>query len=235
MRATLLGLAALGIAGAAAPAAALNVLLDFQGSICGTGGREACGNGKFIGQRYGDSIRQDVAHSTISLATGQPIESLRYWGRQFGDLAGVAFGGYESHLYRAELTVTAAAGYGVSLIGFDAACYRNGQPCQVIDYTVTSLSGLLIASGVTGLPKLSHTAIGFGGTQYYTGFTIAWDESFDVGLDNIRFDVLRLRGGVLGGDPLAPVPEPATWAMMLAGFGLVGAAVRRRRPVHAAV
>lgn len=25
------------------------------------------------------------------------------------------------------------------------------------------------------------------------------------------------------------VPEPATWAMMLAGFGLVGATVRRRR------
>ncbi len=25
------------------------------------------------------------------------------------------------------------------------------------------------------------------------------------------------------------VPEPATWAMMIAGFGLVGAMVRRRR------
>ncbi|MBA2920436.1 MULTISPECIES: PEPxxWA-CTERM sorting domain-containing protein [Sphingomonas] len=27
----------------------------------------------------------------------------------------------------------------------------------------------------------------------------------------------------------APVPEPATWAMMIAGFGLAGAAARRRR------
>lgn len=26
----------------------------------------------------------------------------------------------------------------------------------------------------------------------------------------------------------APVPEPATWAMMLAGFGLAGAAIRKR-------
>ncbi len=26
------------------------------------------------------------------------------------------------------------------------------------------------------------------------------------------------------------VPEPASWAMMIAGFGLVGAMVRRRRP-----
>ncbi len=28
--------------------------------------------------------------------------------------------------------------------------------------------------------------------------------------------------------PQSPIPEPATWAMMIAGFGLVGAAMRRR-------
>ena len=28
---------------------------------------------------------------------------------------------------------------------------------------------------------------------------------------------------------VAAVPEPATWAMMIAGFGLAGAAMRRRR------
>lgn len=32
-----------------------------------------------------------------------------------------------------------------------------------------------------------------------------------------------------GGVPTAAVPEPATWAMMILGFGLVGAAARRRR------
>ncbi|MGH6781646.1 MAG: PEPxxWA-CTERM sorting domain-containing protein, partial [Sphingomonadaceae bacterium] len=26
------------------------------------------------------------------------------------------------------------------------------------------------------------------------------------------------------------VPEPASWAMMIAGFGLIGAALRRYRP-----
>jgi hypothetical protein len=31
------------------------------------------------------------------------------------------------------------------------------------------------------------------------------------------------------------VPEPASWAMMLAGFGLTGAMMRRRRPVPAAL
>lgn len=36
-----------------------------------------------------------------------------------------------------------------------------------------------------------------------------------------------------GGDRLAAAPEPATWAMLIAGFGLAGAALRRRS--HAAV
>ncbi|WP_443969822.1 Npun_F0296 family exosortase-dependent surface protein [Sphingobium sp. CR28] len=31
-----------------------------------------------------------------------------------------------------------------------------------------------------------------------------------------------------GGTPIPAVPEPATWAMMIAGFGLVGSALRRR-------
>lgn len=35
---------------------------------------------------------------------------------------------------------------------------------------------------------------------------------------------------VLDGVSVAAVPEPATWGLMLVGFGLVGAAVRRRRP-----
>ncbi|MDE2619485.1 MAG: PEPxxWA-CTERM sorting domain-containing protein, partial [Sphingomonadales bacterium] len=31
----------------------------------------------------------------------------------------------------------------------------------------------------------------------------------------------------------AAVPEPATWALMMAGFGLVGAALRRRKAIAA--
>jgi len=31
------------------------------------------------------------------------------------------------------------------------------------------------------------------------------------------------------------VPEPAAWAMMIAGFGLVGASLRRRKPLIGAV
>jgi hypothetical protein len=37
--------------------------------------------------------------------------------------------------------------------------------------------------------------------------------------------------GVLSFSPTAPIPEPATWAMMLVGFGAIGFAMRRRNAV----
>lgn len=49
--------------------------------------------------------------------------------------------------------------------------------------------------------------------DYFYGFTI-----FDVAGDN--FSVTSLTGAV---------PEPATWVMMIGGFGMVGGAMRRRR------
>lgn len=45
---------------------------------------------------------------------------------------------------------------------------------------------------------------------------------FDAG--NVAFDDLTFGSARIGG-----VPEPATWAMMIAGFGLVGAATRHRK------
>ncbi len=51
---------------------------------------------------------------------------------------------------------------------------------------------------------------------------------------------VTISGDGLGGIPAglgvrldSAVPEPATWAMMIAGFGLVGAAVRRRVAIAA--
>ena len=36
-------------------------------------------------------------------------------------------------------------------------------------------------------------------------------------------------GGVISFTPVAAVPEPAAWAMMILGLGLAGAALRRQR------
>ena len=64
---------------------------------------------------------------------------------------------------------------------------------------------------------------------------------FDFGAEGADFITLDNTGGfsnavlyTTGGTP--PVPEPATWAMMLLGFGAAGTAIRRnrRRTAHIA-
>jgi hypothetical protein len=44
--------------------------------------------------------------------------------------------------------------------------------------------------------------------------------------DNHTVGIYTAQGG---GTPIGAVPEPATWAMMILGFGLIGTAMRRRR------
>lgn len=46
---------------------------------------------------------------------------------------------------------------------------------------------------------------------------------------NIAFELDTVSGRLLGNGTGSTVPEPASWALLVAGFGLVGAATRRRR------
>lgn len=91
--------------------------------------------------------------------------------------------------------------------------------------TVTGLSILPSSTFGAGNPgELNFSLVGnelrldWGGVTYHDG------------------EVLNLSFPNLHGDPDPnAVPEPATWAMFIAGFGLVGATMRRRRPALAIV
>lgn len=52
-----------------------------------------------------------------------------------------------------------------------------------------------------------------------------------VGTEPAGFNIDNLRFGRAGEVTIPGIPEPATWAMMIAGFGMVGAAMRRRQKV----
>jgi hypothetical protein len=121
----------------------------------------------------------------------------------------------------------------------------------------------LEAAGVTVAEKIEGLAIGPRFADGSFALVLATDNDFSVtqNADGIQFDVCTDGTAVTIGDPcpegealipsrvytfkvsgdtvnlfdrsLFAVPEPATWAMMIAGFGLVGGAMRRRRALAA--
>ncbi|MEY2884187.1 MAG: hypothetical protein RL490_1911, partial [Pseudomonadota bacterium] len=81
-----------------------------------------------------------------------------------------------------------------------------------------------------------HFGKGAGLGDNVTGF---W--RFNAGVNGMTSFLLNISKGSSGAvlyktgvaPTTGPIPEPSTWAMLIAGFGLVGAVARRRRTVTA--
>ena len=94
---------------------------------------------------------------------------------------------------------------------------------------VTALYGQTVVSFHVGAATGQATGVGYQATAFYR---------FDAGnifggLDLVGFNKAGLSNARLYSTghfvPPPAVPEPATWGMMLLGFGVVGYAMRRRR------
>jgi hypothetical protein len=210
--------AALALGLAAMPASALVTTLDFAGNICGAAGDQTCSNYSQIGQNYGDSAVVDVQYRSITTATGMTYEPyLKFW-TGYGDLPGVVWGGAGQTGFASEILILPAAGYEVSLSGFDFATYLGRSPS--VPFTISSISGTEIFNQTLLTNSPSHNTLTIGSRYFAEGIRLAWGpDGYDVGLDNISFDVRAVS--------VAPVPETSTWALMVLGFGTLGAAMRR--------
>lgn len=88
-----------------------------------------------------------------------------------------------------------------------------------------------LLAGNDDFPSIGLSGFAFALTAGLTYFTV------NSGFSNDDFGTYTMRisgpGDIIPGDNAPVIPEPATWAMMIAGFGLVGAAARRRSVVSA--
>jgi hypothetical protein len=88
-------------------------------------------------------------------------------------------------------------------------------------------------------PATANIIEGFSATQIFTGINtpLGMDRATITPAGVFRMNFANARGGAsglasitFGAAPLSgAVPEPATWAMMIGGFGLVGGAMRSAR------
>ena len=100
---------------------------------------------------------------------------------------------------------------------------------------IDDLKGSQTVDFTTLLSGVTYIGLHFGNGKDGPGNATAFyklDAGVD-GLDTIKLFYKASSNAVLyytSKPPVtSPVPEPATWAMMIAGFGLVGAAMRRRK------
>jgi hypothetical protein len=173
-----------------------------------------------------------------SRATGDPAE-----------LTGLNLSGLAAHT---TVTATFVLGFLESWDSYDGGCcspdYLDILIDGVVVQTLTYNNALGTVKDTDGNPVLfeyvqansngyySDTLVGYSLTFAHTGSTLdfqfqarggGWQGGGDegYGIDNsvFTYDGVRTPG----------VPEPATWATMIGGFGLAGATLRRRRSVLA--
>lgn len=104
------------------------------------------------------------------------------------------------------------------------------NPAVTLSDVLITLDGITLFSSAT----LPSATLSFG------SLPVLADDPFKTIAVRFRSSAdtaFRVQLGALGGDNIGPVidnlsisavPEPATWAMMIGGFGLVGGAMRRR-------
>ena len=141
------------------------------------------------------------------------------------------------------LTITGASGT------FGNATVTPGSFTDVFNFMTPegyNLASATISSVMTGndpATNIDFSSVTLNGTSFniiQTG-TVEFRDLLNKALTPGGNNVLSVAGtagssasysGTLSFSSMAAVPEPATWAMMLLGFGAVGFSMRRRRPSY---
>jgi hypothetical protein len=118
---------------------------------------------------------------------------------------------------------TAPTGNAGVAIGF------GGLPLGSTSGTITRLIDLTQASSFRPAFITSSGPMGTGTVDLARARLFA---QLDLGNVYFNLHTVNFPGGEIRGN-LSTVPEPASWAMMVVGFGLVGSAVRRRQNAFA--
>ena len=207
------------VAFVAAPATAATTL-TFSNACGGI-----CADGDNIAQSYGDIAGLlDISYRSVaSNGSTTTVGTARSWTSEYGNLTDVIWGAEGGTLEIAFNLL--APNKQITLNSVDYAAWGGANvETQIALYSFANLGGFYSAS----LSASALTALAVGHSTWSPNFTSATGfvlhfgpDGYNGGLDNLTFTISDVAA-------VAAVPEPATWLSMIVGFGLVGAAARRR-------
>ena len=173
-----------------------------------------------LGSLGSGSVTQILFGGVLTNALGGTINSLtfNYFGEQWR-LGNAANDGLTFQYRLGAAGVTGSDWTTVDSLAF-APLFTNGTS------TGAALDGNLAANRRQITGTISGLSLLPGGN-----FGFRWTDLDSTGSDQgLAVDDLTISASLA---PVAAVPEPTTWAMLIAGFGMIGAAFRRRAGRHA--
>jgi len=120
--------------------------------------------------------------------------------------------------------------------------YYKGNPLSLVfltqfgDFNVSGSAAWGVASGTTGQVSLfTHAGfvVGYAGASGIADAFIDPVFTIDPVFSATHPDYSLVFSDGVGNGAAGGVPDPASWVLMLGGFGIVGASLRRRRPTPA--
>lgn len=202
----------------AAPALATSYTVTFdRSSACAT----VCTNYNQLNDHFGSVPGVTISYRSLNGHGNSPVitNKMYYWDNDYGDLTDVAWAAGGDAYSVADITFKVnRPGATFTLNSFDIASWPHfdrSTSAALYDLDYNLLSG----TGTFTAPGTGHLTIPCFGCTTTSGYVLQFGPSaYNVGIDNISFTI----------DGVAGVPEPAAWSMLIAGFGLVGATMRRR-------
>ncbi|MEW5688398.1 MAG: PEPxxWA-CTERM sorting domain-containing protein [Pseudomonadota bacterium] len=203
--------AVLTLSGLGAANAAVLTSLDRATFQAAVGGGVTLQN--FDGYTAGDLLTDD-GFVTYATTGGTPLVTNSYLTSTSPNGLGATAIGYFSA--SDTLTLTFASAITAFAIDINTFAGADGDYSVLLNTGDTALSIFETFPG-TGTGQF----IGFVSDTGFTSLTLSGLAGFSYTVDTLIYGEAR---DVTGG-----IPEPTTWALMLAGFGAVGASLRRRR------
>ena len=180
----------------------------------------------------------------VNAGTGRLRQGFNSYDFRFGD---GAFGGFFTDIDPAtgqNFFGTASIGQSI-LADFDNGLAANDMSCRLGGFFGTTQ----FCNLGLGIREVSSAGGDSGGPQFINGRIVSltsYGLSFGTGFGDLvpglqssfgelnGFVPTSIHSAFIGRSAFGAIPEPATWAMLIMGFGLVGSAARRRTKIRVA-